>query len=95
MNCEKQLDYSRSSSSSTCVQNAKSTVMSFFLVLILFLFLFGFFKITNWSKYFYFSPPRPMTNMNDTMVTHMSSGAPTPTKRYACFAILVVCFCER
>ncbi|XP_069661492.1 dystrobrevin beta isoform X4 [Haliaeetus albicilla] len=25
-------------------------------------------------------PPRPMTNMNDTMVTHMSSGAPTPTK---------------
>ncbi|KFV78632.1 Dystrobrevin beta, partial [Struthio camelus australis] len=26
-------------------------------------------------------PPRPLTNMNDTMVTHMSSGAPTPTKR--------------
>ncbi|XP_071598426.1 dystrobrevin beta isoform X5 [Heliangelus exortis] len=25
-------------------------------------------------------PPRPVTNMNDTMVTHMSSGAPTPTK---------------
>uniref|UniRef100_A0A8B9PJJ2 Dystrobrevin n=1 Tax=Apteryx owenii TaxID=8824 RepID=A0A8B9PJJ2_APTOW len=25
-------------------------------------------------------PPRPLTNMNDTMVTHMSSGAPTPTK---------------
>uniref|UniRef100_A0A8B9IKC8 Dystrobrevin n=1 Tax=Anser cygnoides TaxID=8845 RepID=A0A8B9IKC8_ANSCY len=28
-------------------------------------------------------PPRPLTNMNDTMVTHMSSGAPTPTKRYS------------
>ncbi|KFP09838.1 Dystrobrevin beta, partial [Egretta garzetta] len=26
-------------------------------------------------------PPRPLANMNDTMVTHMSSGAPTPTKR--------------
>ncbi|XP_075779334.1 dystrobrevin beta isoform X9 [Pelodiscus sinensis] len=26
-------------------------------------------------------PPRPLTNMNDTLVTHMSSGAPTPTKR--------------
>ncbi|KAM9155422.1 dystrobrevin beta isoform 4-T4 [Pangshura tecta] len=26
-------------------------------------------------------PPRPLTNMNDTMVTHVSSGAPTPTKR--------------
>ncbi|XP_075606338.1 dystrobrevin beta isoform X13 [Balearica regulorum gibbericeps] len=25
-------------------------------------------------------PPRPLANMNDTMVTHMSSGAPTPTK---------------
>uniref|UniRef100_A0A669PMB0 Dystrobrevin n=1 Tax=Phasianus colchicus TaxID=9054 RepID=A0A669PMB0_PHACC len=25
-------------------------------------------------------PPRPLTNMNDAMVTHMSSGAPTPTK---------------
>nr|XP_005284188.1 dystrobrevin beta isoform X6 [Chrysemys picta bellii] len=25
-------------------------------------------------------PPRPLTNMNDTVVTHMSSGAPTPTK---------------
>ncbi|XP_068263584.1 dystrobrevin beta isoform X11 [Nyctibius grandis] len=25
-------------------------------------------------------PPRPLTNMNDTMVTHTSSGAPTPTK---------------
>ncbi|KAM9155423.1 dystrobrevin beta isoform 5-T5 [Pangshura tecta] len=25
-------------------------------------------------------PPRPLTNMNDTMVTHVSSGAPTPTK---------------
>ncbi|XP_067999171.1 dystrobrevin beta isoform X2 [Melanerpes formicivorus] len=25
-------------------------------------------------------PPRPLTNMNDTMVTHMSSGAPTRTK---------------
>ncbi|XP_061846277.1 dystrobrevin beta isoform X7 [Colius striatus] len=25
-------------------------------------------------------PPRLLTNMNDTMVTHMSSGAPTPTK---------------
>ncbi|XP_037247175.1 dystrobrevin beta isoform X13 [Falco rusticolus] len=25
-------------------------------------------------------PPRPLSNMNDTMVTHMSSGAPTPTK---------------
>ncbi|XP_075779330.1 dystrobrevin beta isoform X5 [Pelodiscus sinensis] len=25
-------------------------------------------------------PPRPLTNMNDTLVTHMSSGAPTPTK---------------
>ncbi|XP_065538096.1 dystrobrevin beta isoform X5 [Lathamus discolor] len=29
-------------------------------------------------------PPRPLTNMNDTMVTHMSSGAPTPTKRLQC-----------
>ncbi|XP_062478619.1 dystrobrevin beta isoform X4 [Pezoporus occidentalis] len=29
-------------------------------------------------------PPRPLTNMNDTMVTHMSSGAPTPTKRLRC-----------
>uniref|UniRef100_A0A8C0IBK9 Dystrobrevin n=1 Tax=Bubo bubo TaxID=30461 RepID=A0A8C0IBK9_BUBBB len=29
-------------------------------------------------------PPRPLTNMNDTMVTHMSSGAPTPTKRFQC-----------
>ncbi|XP_026969462.1 dystrobrevin beta isoform X2 [Sagmatias obliquidens] len=26
-------------------------------------------------------PPRPLTNVNDTMVSHMSSGAPTPTKR--------------
>ncbi|XP_024901485.1 dystrobrevin beta isoform X9 [Pteropus alecto] len=26
-------------------------------------------------------PPRPVTNMNDTMVSHMSSGVPTPTKR--------------
>ncbi|EPQ13121.1 Dystrobrevin beta [Myotis brandtii] len=26
-------------------------------------------------------PPRPLSNMNDTMVSHMSSGAPTPTKR--------------
>nr|XP_023475157.1 dystrobrevin beta isoform X16 [Equus caballus] len=26
-------------------------------------------------------PPRPLTNMNDTMVSHMSSGVPTPTKR--------------
>ncbi|XP_068039204.1 dystrobrevin beta isoform X1 [Anomalospiza imberbis] len=26
-------------------------------------------------------PPRPMTNMNEAMVTHVSSGAPTPTKR--------------
>ncbi|XP_068039206.1 dystrobrevin beta isoform X3 [Anomalospiza imberbis] len=25
-------------------------------------------------------PPRPMTNMNEAMVTHVSSGAPTPTK---------------
>ncbi|XP_030410929.1 dystrobrevin beta isoform X5 [Gopherus evgoodei] len=25
-------------------------------------------------------PPRTLTNMNDTMVTHMSSGAPSPTK---------------
>ncbi|XP_028372545.2 dystrobrevin beta isoform X4 [Phyllostomus discolor] len=25
-------------------------------------------------------PPRPLANMNDTMVSHMSSGAPTPTK---------------
>ncbi|XP_045142918.1 dystrobrevin beta isoform X4 [Echinops telfairi] len=25
-------------------------------------------------------PPRPLTNMNDTMVSHMSSGVPTPTK---------------
>ncbi|XP_053917632.1 dystrobrevin beta isoform X7 [Cuculus canorus] len=25
-------------------------------------------------------PPRPLANMNDTMVTHVSSGAPTPTK---------------
>ncbi|XP_063186905.1 dystrobrevin beta isoform X2 [Chroicocephalus ridibundus] len=29
-------------------------------------------------------PPRPLTNMNDAMVTHMSSGAPTPTKRSQC-----------
>ncbi|KAB0400776.1 hypothetical protein E2I00_006024 [Balaenoptera physalus] len=28
------------------------------------------------------SPPRPLTNVNDTMVSHTSSGAPTPTKRY-------------
>ncbi|XP_039201997.1 dystrobrevin beta isoform X2 [Crotalus tigris] len=26
-------------------------------------------------------PSRPLVNMNDAMVTHMSSGAPTPTKR--------------
>uniref|UniRef100_A0A8P0T1A8 ZZ-type domain-containing protein n=2 Tax=Canis lupus familiaris TaxID=9615 RepID=A0A8P0T1A8_CANLF len=26
-------------------------------------------------------PPRPLANMNDTMVSHMSSGVPTPTKR--------------
>nr|XP_031322553.1 dystrobrevin beta isoform X1 [Camelus dromedarius]XP_031322555.1 dystrobrevin beta isoform X1 [Camelus dromedarius] len=26
-------------------------------------------------------PPRPLTNMNDTMVSHLSSGAPTPSKR--------------
>ncbi|XP_059516370.1 dystrobrevin beta isoform X3 [Myotis daubentonii] len=26
-------------------------------------------------------PPRPLPNMNDTMVSHMSSGVPTPTKR--------------
>ncbi|XP_044774796.1 dystrobrevin beta isoform X2 [Neomonachus schauinslandi] len=26
-------------------------------------------------------PPRPLANMNDTMVSHTSSGAPTPTKR--------------
>ncbi|XP_053858091.1 dystrobrevin beta isoform X3 [Vidua macroura] len=26
-------------------------------------------------------PPRPVTNMNEAMVTHVSSGAPTPTKR--------------
>ncbi|XP_029794028.1 dystrobrevin beta isoform X6 [Suricata suricatta] len=25
-------------------------------------------------------PPRPLANMNDTMVSHLSSGAPTPTK---------------
>ncbi|XP_053793390.1 dystrobrevin beta isoform X4 [Vidua chalybeata] len=25
-------------------------------------------------------PPRPVTNMNEAMVTHVSSGAPTPTK---------------
>ncbi|XP_065488472.1 dystrobrevin beta isoform X2 [Caloenas nicobarica] len=25
-------------------------------------------------------PPRPLTNMNDAVVTHISSGAPTPTK---------------
>ncbi|XP_064911501.1 dystrobrevin beta isoform X7 [Columba livia] len=25
-------------------------------------------------------PPRPLTNMNDAVVTHVSSGAPTPTK---------------
>uniref|UniRef100_A0A2K6L6T7 ZZ-type domain-containing protein n=1 Tax=Rhinopithecus bieti TaxID=61621 RepID=A0A2K6L6T7_RHIBE len=25
-------------------------------------------------------PPRPLTNMNDTVVSHMSSGVPTPTK---------------
>ncbi|XP_045700302.1 dystrobrevin beta isoform X1 [Phyllostomus hastatus] len=29
-------------------------------------------------------PPRPLANMNDTMVSHMSSGAPTPTKRLQC-----------
>ncbi|XP_036079874.1 dystrobrevin beta isoform X2 [Rousettus aegyptiacus] len=29
-------------------------------------------------------PPRPVTNMNDTVVSHMSSGAPTPTKRLQC-----------
>ncbi|XP_069706752.1 dystrobrevin beta isoform X5 [Phaenicophaeus curvirostris] len=29
-------------------------------------------------------PPRPLANMNDTMVTHVSSGAPTPTKRSRC-----------
>nr|XP_056709900.1 dystrobrevin beta isoform X3 [Euleptes europaea] len=29
-------------------------------------------------------PPRPLANMNDAMVTHMSSGAPTPTKRLQC-----------
>ncbi|XP_064911498.1 dystrobrevin beta isoform X4 [Columba livia] len=28
-------------------------------------------------------PPRPLTNMNDAVVTHVSSGAPTPTKRSA------------
>ncbi|KAM6081654.1 dystrobrevin beta isoform 10-T11 [Chlamydotis macqueenii] len=28
-------------------------------------------------------PPRPQTNMNDAMVTHPSSGAPTPTKSRA------------
>uniref|UniRef100_A0A8C3TZ43 Dystrobrevin n=1 Tax=Catharus ustulatus TaxID=91951 RepID=A0A8C3TZ43_CATUS len=27
-------------------------------------------------------PPRPVSNMNEAMVTHVSSGAPTPTKRY-------------
>ncbi|XP_025902127.1 dystrobrevin beta [Nothoprocta perdicaria] len=27
-------------------------------------------------------PPRPLANMNDTLGTHMSSGAPTPTKRW-------------
>ncbi|XP_039424553.1 dystrobrevin beta [Corvus cornix cornix] len=26
-------------------------------------------------------PPRPVSNMNEAMVTHVSSGAPTPTKR--------------
>ncbi|XP_031212230.1 dystrobrevin beta isoform X1 [Mastomys coucha] len=26
-------------------------------------------------------PPRPLTNMNDTVLSHMSSGVPTPTKR--------------
>ncbi|XP_043918818.1 dystrobrevin beta [Protopterus annectens] len=26
-------------------------------------------------------PPRPLPNMNDTVVTHIPSGAPTPTKR--------------
>ncbi|XP_044144817.1 dystrobrevin beta isoform X4 [Bufo gargarizans] len=26
-------------------------------------------------------PPHPLSNMNDAMVTHISSGAPTPTKR--------------
>nr|XP_060506286.1 dystrobrevin beta isoform X14 [Panthera onca] len=26
-------------------------------------------------------PPRPLANMNDTMVSHLSSGVPTPTKR--------------
>uniref|UniRef100_A0A5F9DS23 ZZ-type domain-containing protein n=1 Tax=Oryctolagus cuniculus TaxID=9986 RepID=A0A5F9DS23_RABIT len=29
-------------------------------------------------------PPRPLTNMNDTMVSHTSSGVPTPTKRSQC-----------
>ncbi|XP_071403750.1 dystrobrevin beta isoform X3 [Pithys albifrons albifrons] len=27
-------------------------------------------------------PPRPVSNMNEAMVTHVSSGAPTPTKRH-------------
>ncbi|XP_051699116.1 dystrobrevin beta isoform X5 [Oryctolagus cuniculus] len=29
-------------------------------------------------------PPRPLTNMNDTVVSHTSSGVPTPTKRSQC-----------
>ncbi|KFO78289.1 Dystrobrevin beta, partial [Cuculus canorus] len=40
-------------------------------------------------------PPRPLANMNDTMVTHVSSGAPTPTKRYACLTVPVVSIQER
>lgn len=39
-------------------------------------------SINIMSMSFLFSPPRPLTNVNDTMVSHMSSGAPTPTKRY-------------
>ncbi|XP_014743648.1 PREDICTED: dystrobrevin beta, partial [Sturnus vulgaris] len=29
-------------------------------------------------------PPRPVSNMSEAMVTHVSSGAPTPTKRLRC-----------
>lgn len=36
------------------------------------------------------SPPRPVSNMNEAMVTHASSGAPTPTKRYRSLRLGVV-----
>lgn len=36
---------------------------------------------SNVSVFFSFSPPRPLPNMNETVGSHLSSGAPTPTKR--------------